>query len=404
MDGKQLRAVALYGAAFLGIHCAFMPLLVLLLPRRVQLLATGDPTIALSWLLLAGGLIAGLSHIVGGMLSDAWFARKGDRRGIIWLGLAGLLIAYGWMGMAQSLLALALAIGFFQMCLNIAFAPLGALLADYIEDEQKGKVSAAMNAALPASTGVVWLAAAFFPSDSASGFWLTGLLSVALVIPLLVFWPFDTQAQRKSGEWQAHSADQMQALPLLDFALAWAARFLVQLGAAFVINYLFLYLATHHFGGEQSTTDLLGEMALPASGFALSLTFVAGIFSDRFGRRRLPMCLAAMTLCTGFAGLGQSETLWLLMAAFILFHAGLASFLSIDTALVAELLSASEKRGAWLGVMNLTNTLPAMVAPGLALFTLSGNSTANVLPQLFIASAVGALLAALAIWRIRSVR
>ena len=81
----------LYGLAFLGAHLAFMPLMVLLLPRRVEALAPEGTAEFLSWLLLTGGVVAGIAHLMSGALSDRWFARIGNRRGLISIGCVFLL-------------------------------------------------------------------------------------------------------------------------------------------------------------------------------------------------------------------------------------------------------------------------------------------------------------------------
>ena len=86
-DSTRVRDAS-YGLALFGVHLAFMPLLVLLLPRRVELLAGGDAATALSWILLFGALAASVSNIAAGVFSDRWLERNGSRRGPVILGLA----------------------------------------------------------------------------------------------------------------------------------------------------------------------------------------------------------------------------------------------------------------------------------------------------------------------------
>ena len=116
-DSTRVRDAS-YGLALFGVHLAFMPLLVLLLPRRVELLAGGDAATALSWILLFGALAASVSNIAAGVFSDRWLERNGSRRGPVILGLAMLAVGYLGLAAATSLVVLTAAIIAFQVGLN----------------------------------------------------------------------------------------------------------------------------------------------------------------------------------------------------------------------------------------------------------------------------------------------
>jgi len=90
--------------------------------------------------------------------------------------------------------------------------------------------------------------------------------------------------------------------------------------------------------------------------------------------------------------------------AFALFSAGLTSFLSIDGALVTQILMVSKQRAQIMGYMNLTNTLPAILTPALAIILSSNGLPEEVLRILIILSAVFSLMAILAVSRIKTIR
>ena len=101
MTGPLSRTIiSTYGLAFLGVHLAFMPLLVLLLPRRVEMLAGENAASVLSLLLLIGGVVAGIANIIAGAVSDKWYARFGTRRGLIAIGAGLIGVAYIGFAMA----------------------------------------------------------------------------------------------------------------------------------------------------------------------------------------------------------------------------------------------------------------------------------------------------------------
>lgn len=398
------RAAVQYGIAFLGAHLAFMPLLVLLLPRRVESIAPQSANELLSWLLLCGAAMAALAHILAGHASDRWIERNGNRRGLIVIGTAALAVAYLLLSQAGSFGLILAAILLFQLALNIAFAPLGALLADHFADEHKGRMGALMNAALPASSLSVVLVGWLFPEDGAPAFIFTGVLALSCFLPLLANWNLGPLLERPVE--QAQSASATSNPTAFDFSLAWFARLCVQLGSAFVFGYIYLYLATlaTSGSGQQSATDMLAALAGPASVLALIVTLASGVLSDRAGQRRRPLLLACAGVSLGLFLLAQAEGMALLLAGYVIFQVGLSTFLSIDTALVAQLVSGNRNRGALLGVMNLTNTLPSIIAPGLALLAWQERALQQQLGSLFTICAVLALAGGVGIQFIRTVK
>jgi MFS family permease len=399
-------AEALYALAFFGAHVGFMPLLVLLLPRRVEALGSGNPAEMLSWLLLSGGVTASLGHIIAGHWSDHWKARWGSRRGLIAIGMTALVLAYLGLAQAKTFVALLAMIVAFQLSLNVMFAPLGALLADYISNERKGRVAGMMNAALPLSYAVISLIAWLFPQDGTTAFLLVAAILPVTVLPLLLSWPFGTLLKADPDE-----AQQLSTMPQFasrDFALAWLSRLLVQLGAGLIISYLFLYVSgmTQTLGAPPtgSETGFVGQLSFLALVVSFFLALAGGHVSDIFGTRRWPLAGFACLASVGLALMAWSPG-WLVVAlGYGIFNAGLTGFLSVDSALMAQIVSGHRRLGALLGVVNLTNTLPAILVPGFALLAVGDGTIANAFLPLQLGAAIAALLAAVLILQIRSVR
>ncbi len=398
-------SVALYGLAYLGVHLAFIPLLVLLLPRRVESIAPDDVTGTLSWLLLLGAIVAGAAHILAGILSDRWIVNKPNRRGLIAIGTAALGLSYVFLAFAQDFLKLFLALVFFQAALNCAFSPLGVLLTDHFPDRLKGRMGGIMNAALPAASLTVVLLGWYFPSDGPEAVLLTGILALVCIAPLLLFWPLgDVLKNRAEPELSDRETGKAAQT---DFQIAWCARLAIQLGAAFVLGYIYVLLSRVMIAGPEGTSgnasNLLATLSAPASVTAILATFLAGALSDKTGRR-LPLALSAAAFAAGLAVLSEATSLTTFMVGYAVFYVGLSAFLSIDTALVAQLVSGSPRRGMLLGVMNLTNTLPAFIAPMLTLMAIQATTIENVLGTLFLACAAIAAISAVAISFIKTVR
>lgn len=388
-----------YAIAFFGAHLAFIPLFALLLPRRVAAIDSGNAIWLLSVLLLVGGITASIAHIAVGRWSDFWLKRHGNRRGMIVIGLAALAAAQGMIGIAESAAELMAAIVAFQLALNLMFAPLGALLADHVADRRKGRVAGWLNATLPLASLGTALAAFLFPSDGPGGFLLIAALSAIAILPLLSGWPFGRVATRVPIAAIEHLP--ASAAVRGDYVRLWSARLLIQLGAGFVINYFFLYLVQRTDSADASR--LMGGLAAVATILSFASAIAAGHWSDLRGRRRPPMVAAALACAIGLLAMAASPHGPVVVTAFILFHVGLTAFLSVDSAIVTQLLSDSERKGELLGVMNLTNTLPAILVPAATLLSIRATAVPNW-PASFAVAGLLAIAATVIISRIQTIR
>lgn len=393
----------LYPLAFLGAHLAFMPLLVLLLPRRVEAIVGGDPLEALSWLLLIGAATASVAHIAAGALSDRWLARQGSRRGPVAIGTAALAGSYMALAFADTLALLATAFVFFQIALNLAFAPLGALLADYVPDARKGLMAGKLNLALPISTGGVAIVGMTFIRDGVWGMLIVGLLSCLAIVPLVLAWPSGAALQHSPPS----SAGSEKRGAFSDFAFAWAARFLVQTGAAFMTSYLYIYLVAMLEGGaalpRSSPSAAVALLSIVAACVSVVAVMAGGAASDRLATRKLPLFVFAVLIAASQLALASAPPWGGIIACYAIFAASQAAFLSLDTALVAQLVAGNPRRGALLGIMNLTNTLPGLTVPLLALMANAAMPPDKVLSFLLLVTGIAALGAGIAITRIRSI-
>jgi MFS family permease len=392
--------------AFFGPHLAFMPVLVLLLPRRVEAIAGDGAPLALSWMLLAGALAASAGHILAGHFSDGWLRRYGSRRGIIGIGVAALTASFVFLAVARNIPQALSALVAFQLALNLAFAPVGALLADYVPDGAKGSVAGVMGAALPLSVGGIALIAWLFPEDGAAAFLVNGALVAVCMAPLLVLWGFGDPLVA-ADPVTATGASQ-PASGRRDFALTWAARFLVQLGAAFVFGFLFLLVASHvqsdpAWAGRRNASDAMALLSLGGACLGFVGAIVGGRLSDGLQSRRLPQAIAAAALALGIGALAAGVAWPLFVAAYALFQLALAAFLAVNVALAAQLVGNSPRRGALLGVMNLANTVPAVLAPALLIASVDTGLDQSRLALFFLAGALAAGCAGIAVLLLRPV-
>jgi MFS family permease len=100
---------------------------------------------------------------------------------------------------------------------------------------------------------------------------------------------------------------------------------------------------------------------------ALLLTIAAGRLSDRMMRRKPFLAVSAVAMAMGLTIMAAASSWPVATLGFGAAMSGMSVFLALQSALAMQLLPSPGHRGRDLGILNLTNTLPAMVAPLLAL-------------------------------------
>jgi MFS family permease len=400
------RFKLLYFLANLGLFTAFVPVLALLLPERIGQLAAGREIVALSWLLLIGAVVASVANILAGLCSDYSWRRFGSRYPVMVLGLAGTLASYALLAQAADLWQLGFGLGLFQIALNFLFSPLAALMTDRVPHAQKGMVAGLVAVCLPLASLAVSLLA-LLPGDAqGSSYLLLGIALAMLVAPLLMC--DRPRTQSVLCDQTVASACDTGKFAKQDFLLAWAARLLVQTAGATLFGYSYLYIADLEQNPGAADPGAIrfsvAMFALAASAGSIISGLVAGTLSDRIGRR-LPFLIGAAALI-GIATITMAVTThwWLALAAYALFSLGLTAFLTVETAMVAQIASNHERPATLLGIMNLTNTLPAALVPAISLVLQFSAPTTDAILWLLYLSTVGSLAAMFTVARIRSVR
>ena len=146
-----------------------------------------------------------------------------------------------------------------------------------------------------------------------------------------------------------------------DFAWAFGGRVAVNIGNALGTTYL-LYFFTNDLQLKDPDTALLNVTAIYLV-FTLITTYGGGVISDRSGRRRMFVALASVLqgVAAVLLVIWPSFCTTLIAGAFL--GAGYGAFLSVDQALVTQVLPDAETRAKDLGIMNIGNNVPQALAP-----------------------------------------
>ncbi|MEU3402042.1 MFS transporter [Streptomyces filamentosus] len=354
----------------------------------------------LAWVTGAGAVVSLVANPLFGAVSDRTVSRYGRRTPWIVAGAAGGALSLLLLGAAGTVWVLFLGWCLVQLTLNAAFAAVTAAVPDRVPRWQRGAVGGWLGAAqilgVVGGTGLATAAGGVGAGYAACAvFTLLGVAPYVLRHPDLRL----AEADRPAWSWRGFAAGfRLSPRAHPDLAWAWLTRFLINLGNALVLLYLFYYLRDrlHHADPESGVLVLT-----TVNGVTLLATVVAGgAWSDRTGRRK-PFVLWSGVLMAAATGLLAGWPTWTgTLVAAALLGIGFGVFTSVDFALMTDVLPTALDRGKDLGVVNIANSLPQVAAPALAaplVNHLGGYRT------LFLVAAGTGLLGAVLVRRIRAV-
>ncbi|WP_375289660.1 MFS transporter [Qipengyuania sp.] len=378
MDRQSPRFLALYALAWAGGATAYVPFLTVLLPARVAQIAGPETIHWMGYLAFVGAIAASLSNILAGWISDI----VGSRNAPAVLGLCAYAVLTPLFGGISDLPTLLLTIAAWQISLNFVLGPIAALAADVVPNKQKGTLGGllAFAPAAGALAGVVVTMRGF--ADFQARLWIIDCLVIAMIAPLILLSrprPIDQSAL----EPPARSASVRR-----DFrpAQMWLARLLVQISEATLFAFLYLWLRSIDQSFDDATAARI-VMAMMLAGIPVSIA--AGRWSDIRGEPFLPLRVFAAASALGLAIMALATSLTVALVGYALFSLVTLAFLSLHSAQVLRVLPKPDRRGRDLGIFNLTNTVPSLIMPWLAI---------GLLPELGFTAlfAVLAVLAAIA--------
>ncbi|WP_438289985.1 MFS transporter [Streptomyces sp. HUAS TT7] len=351
------------------------------------------------------GLVSGVSAIfatvfnpVAGALSD----RSGRRNPwILGGGLLALPVMF-LLGTVHTILLVTIVWCLGQAVLNVYQAALTSVVPDRVPLAARGKASAAVGLGLPFGSTIGALLGAAFSDHYRTGYLVFG----ALVAAAAVIFTAGTREERRPAKGPLPVGRQLAAftgaLRDHDFRWAFIGRALLVLGYFAVAGYQLYILQDHThlpagLGPEQAVAILM-----PVNALAMVVsTVLGGWLSDRYDRRKL-FVGASAALSAAALVIPAVSPGWPAMIAFSVVNGlGFGCYMAVDTALVTLVLPKAEDAARDMGVLNVANAGPQIVAPFAAslIVSVSGGYTA-----LFLAGAALSVLGALAVRPIRSVR
>jgi MFS family permease len=255
-----------------------------------------------------------------------------------------------------------------QATLNAMLAATTAMIPDQVPVDRRGRIggiaAVAQTVGVVAGTGIA----------AATGSIAAGYLAIAVILLVLAA-PFALSSRDAALPVEARSPFVLRTFvasfwisPRIhpDFGWAWLTRFLVNLGNALGLLYL-LYFLQDVLGYTSDEAE--DRVFLLTAVYALTLvltTVVFGAWSDRLGRRKVFVIWSGLVSGGAAALLGIGQSWPAALAAAVVMGCAYGIYTAVDFALITQVLPAAIDRAKDLGVINIANALPQVVAPVLA--------------------------------------
>ena len=376
----------------------FGPIQVLLAQQAEAVDAVHKETV----LALVTGLGAAVSTVlnpVWGAFSDRTVLRIGRRLPWVLGGLVVGVVAMVVLSQATTVLAMCVGWCLAQGGLNAMLAAITATVPDQVPVLQRGAVGGWL--AIAQTLGVVLGSGIAMATGSiAAGYLTTAGLLVVLSLPYCLDSrdvalapedrpPFDALRFARSF-WVSPRQHP-------DFAWAWITRFLMNLANALLLLYLLYYL--------QDAVDL-SRKAAEAGVFRLTLLYavltvvtaiLGGIWSDRLARRKVFLTVSGYVIAAALLLLAFVHSYAGAYVGAAILGSGFGIYTAVDFALITQVLPTDADRAKDLGVINIANALPQVLAPGVAALVLGLGAG---YPTLYVLAALAAVLGSFLVRRI----
>lgn len=339
-----------------------------LLPEHYKSIAGIEPAALLGIVNAATAVASLVSNLVFGNFSDRSRSRFGRRTP--WI-IGGAIFGGLMLFLTGTTTNAVLLTVYYCLCmagLNCMIAPMVALLSDRVPTGIRGTMSAFYGAGQTIGAPIGTLIGAYFILDLLPGFALAGVLMLLGGIVAVLIMPREPGADylpKEEGGVKDMLASFRPPRPSVapDFYKAFVGRFFMLVSYQMITAYQLYILQNYiHLDTVQSaaTISVLSVITMIVS---LIGSVVAGPFSDFIGRRKLPVIVASVCFAIGIAMPWIMPTITGMYLYAAIAGLGYGVYMSVDQALLVDVLPDKATAGKDLGILNLATTLGQMVGP-----------------------------------------
>ncbi len=350
----------------LGIMSGWFGPIQVLLAEQAREIAPGHKEAVLSLVLGVGAAVSTICNPVFGAFSDRTTWRMGRRLPWVLIGAAGGSVSLIALSTASSVPAMLIGWCGVQVFLNAMYAAVMAAIPDQVPVERRGLIGGLV--AIAQTVGIVGgVAIASLTGSIAAGYFATMVALLVLTLPYAL-------GSRDLALPAGHRPPPFRLGPFLrsfwisprehpDFAWAWITRFLVNLGNYVATLYLLFYVVDGLGIPEDEAAERVLVLTALYAVTVIATTAVFGHWSDRVGRRKIFVIWSGIISGAASLVLAIPQNWYAAVAAAIVLGCAFGIYTAVDFALITQVLPAATERAKDLGVINIANTLPQVLAP-----------------------------------------
>jgi MFS family permease len=397
----------LYALAFFGAWCALLAPTSVSLALRVAEIDSANKASSLALVLGVGAFCALVANPIFGRLSDNTHGRFGRRRpwiiGGVLLGSLGLLI----LPLMDNIIGIMLVWSFVQVAYNAAVSSINAVLADQVAEKHRGIASAASG--IGGSLGI--LAGVALASSFSFNSTLMFIVPAVVGAVLVLIFAITLHDKRVSAQKAAKvglarsilSSFSFHPLRDLDFTKILLSRFMIFIGIAIVTNYQIYFMQDKLGYSDEKVAQMVIVVYVIAIVFGILGNAISGKLSDKFGKRKIFISTAVLAFAASVLMLAFNTNFWILVGVVAILGYAQGAFTTISFVVASVVMPDQKQSGKWLGIANISATLPQSIAPAIAPLFL-GLFVANNYTALFVAAAGFSVLGVIFSQSVRKVK
>ncbi|NUP77025.1 MAG: MFS transporter [Nonomuraea sp.] len=373
------------------------------LPVHVQRITGVNDVAALGLANSIGPLMATIANPIFGQISDRTRSRFGRRSpwilGCVLVGVLALLAQAN----AGSVLMLGISWAGVQTIMNGYQAAMTAILPDRVPPSRYGTYSGLFGLGTPLATIAAAVMFIVFPQLAAGGAYYVAMALLVVAAVLIVFVTPDTSSAgmaREPFSLSAFLAGFIRPLRTPDFTWAFVSRFGVMLGYFVIFTFNLFLLEDYIKIPKAEVVSKMGLLMLIGQVATLLAVLVIGPVSDRLGRFRLFALIAGLSSAVFLAIPLIVPTFQGMIVYNVAHGVAFGVYMAVDMALVTKVLPDPDDAGKDMGVINIANAGPQILAPAIAAVVVG----AGGYPTLFVVGIVISLVGSVGVLKIRGVR
>jgi len=398
--------ISLYALAYIGTILLFLaPLLVSLALKINSLVGIERAPNNLALVTGIGALLAMFANPFFGRLSDRTTSRHGMRRPWMIIGLAGGSLGVLIVAVAPTIAVVLAGWCIAQLFFNALLATLVAVLPDQVPTAQRGTVSGVLGVCLPIAAVSGTFLVQLFTGDQLTMFLAPCAIGGFFVLLFAVTLKDRRLATADRPTWSLQEfTGTFYVNPRRnpDFGWAFASRFMLVLAYAFLTTYQAYYLLDKIGSTEADVPQQIFLGTLVQSVVLVAASLVAGRLSDRTGRRKMFVLVAAVVYGLAMFTIAVASNFNGFLIGMAIGGLGFGVYMAVDLALVADVLPDTDNNAKNLGVMNIAGALPSSIAPAIAPVILAISSGSYSV--LYAVAGICAIIGGGAILRVKRVR